>query len=39
MGKDNRKREGRSVEEVLNGMTAREVEDLDWRHPGFRWRE
>lgn len=39
MRQDNGKREGRSVEEELNGMTAREVEDLDWRHPGFRWRE
>lgn len=39
MKADNRKREGRNPEEELMGMTAKEVEDLDWRHPGFRWRE
>lgn len=42
MKKDNRKREegrGGVKEEDLVGMSEGEVEDLDWRHPRFRWRE
>lgn len=35
---DNKKREGRNVEEELAGMTQEEVEDLDWKHPAFRWK-
>ncbi|KAK3381731.1 major facilitator superfamily domain-containing protein [Podospora didyma] len=38
MNRDNRKRETRSVEEELAGMTQQQVQDLDWKHPGFRWR-
>lgn len=42
MKRDNRVRdEGRSKvkEEDLVGMSEVEIEDLDWRHPRFRWRE
>ena len=35
---DNKKREGRSVEEELAGMSREEIQDLDWKHPAFRWR-
>ncbi|KAF6827708.1 transporter C11D3.18C 4 [Colletotrichum musicola] len=35
---DNRRREGRSVEEELAGMTEAEIQGLDWKHPAFRWR-
>lgn len=38
MKMDNAKREGRSVEEELNGMSQKEIENLDWKHPAFRWR-
>ncbi|KAK0644057.1 major facilitator superfamily domain-containing protein [Cercophora newfieldiana] len=38
MSMDNKKRENRSVEEELAGLSQAEVEDLDWKHPGFRWR-
>jgi MFS family permease len=38
MSLDNKKRETRSVEEELAGLSQAEVEDLDWRHPAFRWR-
>ncbi|KAL2022438.1 hypothetical protein VTK56DRAFT_5267 [Thermocarpiscus australiensis] len=38
MKRDNRKREGRNVEEELAGLSQQEVQDLDWRHPAFRWR-
>ena len=34
---DNRQRSARSPEEELAGMSQAEIEDLDWRHPGFRW--
>lgn len=35
---DNKKREtSRHAEEELAGMSQGEIEDLDWRHPGFRW--
>lgn len=35
---DNKRREGLSVEEELAGMSREEVQDLDWKHPGFRWK-
>ncbi|ROT36166.1 MFS general substrate transporter [Sodiomyces alkalinus F11] len=35
---DNKRRDGRSVEEELAGMSQKEVSNLDWKHPGFRWR-
>lgn len=34
----NKKRECLSVEEELAGMSESEVQDLDWKHPAFRWR-
>ncbi|KAF4463548.1 mfs transporter [Fusarium albosuccineum] len=38
MWRDNKKRDGWNVEEELAGMSQEEVEDLDWKHPAFRWR-
>lgn len=38
MKHDNRKRERINVEEQLEGLSAQEIQDLDWKHPGFRWR-
>jgi hypothetical protein len=38
MKRDNRKRDGRDAEEELAGLNAKQVEDLDYKHPGFRWR-
>ncbi|KAK7414197.1 hypothetical protein QQX98_006891 [Neonectria punicea] len=35
---DNKKRDGRNVEEELAGMSSEEVRELDWKHPAFRWR-
>lgn len=37
MMRDNRKREGRSFETELGNLSETQVQDLDWRHPGFRW--
>lgn len=41
MRRDNGKRAENQArgEEELAGMGRKEVEDLDWRHPKFRWRE
>jgi hypothetical protein len=37
MKRDNKKRATRSVEEELTGLTEEQIQDLDWRHPAFRW--
>lgn len=34
---DNCRRQARSAEEELTGMSEAEVRDLDWKHPEFRW--
>lgn len=38
MKRDNKKRESRSIEEELAGLTQEQASDLDWKHPAFRWR-
>jgi MFS family permease len=38
MKRNNKARDGRDVDEELSGLTRDEVQDLDWRHPAFRWR-
>lgn len=38
MKRDNKKRDGRNVEEELLGMSQQEIQDLDWKHPAFRWK-
>lgn len=35
---DNKKRERVDVNARLAGLDPQQVEDLDWKHPGFRWR-
>ncbi len=35
---DNKCREALSVEEELAGMSQHDVQDLDWKHPAFRWK-
>jgi len=35
---DNKKREKRNVDEELASLTQKQIQDLDWRHPAFRWR-
>lgn len=35
---DNKKREGRDVEVELRGLTTLQIESLEWKHPGFRWK-
>lgn len=38
MNADNRKRDKKDVERELEGLTEKQIQGLDWRHPGFRWR-
>jgi len=38
MKMSNSKREAINVDEELAGKSDTEVEDLDWKHPSFRWR-
>lgn len=35
---DNRRRDGRDVEAELERLSSEEGEELEWRHPAFRWR-
>ncbi|KAF2807074.1 MFS general substrate transporter [Mytilinidion resinicola] len=35
---DNKKREGRDVDAELEGLSNLQVQELDWKHPGFRWK-
>lgn len=38
MKRSNKKRSEVDVDSELAGRSAGEIEDLDWRHPSFRWR-
>lgn len=38
MTKDNKKRESRPAEAGLGSLTRKQIEDLDWKHPDFRWK-
>ncbi|CZT43210.1 related to nicotinamide mononucleotide permease [Rhynchosporium secalis] len=35
---DNRKRDKLDTDNALDGMSQKQIQDLDWRHPGFRWK-
>ncbi|KAF2754978.1 MFS transporter [Pseudovirgaria hyperparasitica] len=38
MKSDNKRRGRRNVEAELAELDQRKVQDLDWKHPGFRWK-
>jgi hypothetical protein len=38
MNRSNKQRESLDVDQELAGKSQGEIEDLDWRHPSFRWR-
>ncbi|RMJ28207.1 Mfs transporter [Aspergillus sp. HF37] len=38
MSWDNRRRERVNVEDALAGLSQKQIQDLDWRNPAFRWR-
>ena len=35
---DNRQRDRKEGNREGEGMTVEELRDLDWRHPGWRWK-
>ncbi|KAK5081207.1 hypothetical protein LTR05_008001 [Lithohypha guttulata] len=35
---DNKRREELDIDSVLVGMSEKGIQDLDWKHPGFRWK-
>jgi len=35
---DNKQREKVDAEAVLHGLSQKDVQDLDWRHPEFKWK-
>ncbi|KAI1814231.1 MFS general substrate transporter [Poronia punctata] len=35
---DNKRRANKDVEAELQGLTQVEIESLEWKHPGWRWR-
>jgi MFS family permease len=35
---DNKKRSNKDIDSELEGLTVKNIQDLDWRHPAFRWR-
>jgi hypothetical protein len=38
MVRDNKKRELIDVDAELEGKSLKQIQDLDWRHPAFRWK-
>jgi sugar phosphate permease len=38
MNRSNKNRESVNVDQELAGKSVGEIEDMDWRHPSFRWR-
>jgi len=38
MKRSNAKRQHVDVDAELAGLDSKQIQDLDWRHPGFRWR-
>jgi len=38
MKRNNKKREDIDVDSELAGLTQEQIEELDWKHPGFKWR-
>ncbi|KAL2786079.1 major facilitator superfamily domain-containing protein [Aspergillus keveii] len=38
MSRDNKKREETDIDQALAGLDQRQIQDLDWRNPAFKWR-
>ncbi|KAI1865207.1 hypothetical protein JX265_008254 [Neoarthrinium moseri] len=38
MKKDNERRARKDIDEELSGLDQHHIEDLDWKHPAFRWK-
>jgi hypothetical protein len=35
---NNKQRDNRDVDAELAGLNQKQIQDLDWRHPAFRWK-
>lgn len=35
---DNNKRSKENIDEKLSGLSQKQIQGLDWKHPGFRWK-
>jgi hypothetical protein len=38
MKRDNMKRSNKDIDSALATLSQKEIQDLDWKHPGFRWK-
>lgn len=38
MVRDNKKRELRDVDAELEGKSVKQIQDMDWQHPAWRWK-
>lgn len=38
MVRDNKKRDKVDVDAKLQGLSHKQIQDMDWRHPAFRWK-
>lgn len=38
MRRDNKRREALDPKVALAGLSTKQIQDLDWKHPGFRWK-
>jgi len=38
MKANNKSRAGKDVDAELQGLSEKEIQDLDWKHPAFRWK-
>ena len=38
MKADNRRRDKKDIDAELSGLDDKQIQALDWKHPGFRWR-
>ncbi|KAF3004478.1 hypothetical protein G7054_g12680 [Neopestalotiopsis clavispora] len=38
MERDNKKRDQKDIDQALDGLTAEEIEDLEWKNPAWRWK-
>ncbi|RMZ78830.1 hypothetical protein DV738_g3599, partial [Chaetothyriales sp. CBS 135597] len=38
MKANNKARDRKDIDAELQGKSTKEIQDLDWKHPGFRWR-
>ncbi|KAF2834645.1 putative MFS transporter [Patellaria atrata CBS 101060] len=38
MTRNNKHRDGKNIDKELEGLDQRRIEELDWKHPAFKWK-